>query len=92
MTFTSKLELFMYVVFSTNSMKMSRSLTILEHFYILDVHYNSNFLGVDVFHNQIFSKIVKMFLFLPLGRNEVGRSFSFDTAARQPFFGQKQQW
>ena len=29
-------------------MKMSRQPTVLEHFSILDVHYNSNFLGVDV--------------------------------------------
>ena len=35
-------------VFSTNSMKMSRRPTILEHFSKLDVHYNLNFLGVDV--------------------------------------------
>ena len=92
MTFTYKLEFFMYVVFTTNSIKMSRRLTILEHFSILDVHYNSNFLGVDVFLHQIFSKNVKMFLFLPLGRNEVRRSFSNDTTAGRLFFGQKQQW
>ena len=40
--------LLMMQVISTNLMKMSRRPTILEHFSILDVHYNLNFLGVDV--------------------------------------------
>ena len=48
MTFFIPGELVDESVISTNSMKMSRRPTILEHFSILDVHYNLNLLGVDV--------------------------------------------
>ena len=36
------------MVIYTNSMKTSRRPTVFRHFSILDVDYNSNFLGVDV--------------------------------------------
>ena len=48
MTFYILGELVDKSVTSTKQMKMSRRPTILEHFSILDVHYNLNFLGVDV--------------------------------------------
>ena len=48
MTFYILGELVDEIVIFTNSIKMSRQPNILDNFSLLDIHYNSNLLGVDV--------------------------------------------